>query len=40
MNNNHFYLTEELSRTKLSQALLSLGKKIFRWERRIEKSRI
>ena len=29
MNNNQFYLTEDLSRTKLSQALLSLGKKIF-----------
>ena len=30
MNNNHFHLTEDLSPTMLSQALLSLGKKIFR----------
>ena len=30
MNNNQFYLAEDLSSTKLSQALLSLGKKIFR----------
>ena len=29
MNSNQFYLTEDLSCTKLSQALLSLGKKIF-----------